>query len=30
MRQTRLLAGAPKDVTRQVLERILVESMHNW
>jgi alcohol dehydrogenase class IV len=30
MRQTRLLAGAPKDVTRQVLERILLESMHNW
>jgi alcohol dehydrogenase class IV len=30
MKQTRLLAGAPKPVTPKVLERILLESMANW
>jgi len=30
MKQTRLLAGAPKAVTPKVLERILLESISNW
>jgi alcohol dehydrogenase class IV len=30
MRQTRLLAGAPKEVTPKILERILTESLRNW
>jgi alcohol dehydrogenase class IV len=30
MKQQRLLAGAPKEVTPKVLEKILLESMHNW